>query len=622
MQKEYPKFEIEQLSDYIGDNPFIKKLHNKYCIEGSIVLTPFENEYLIKNFRFCGYEFHRFTVQVGKLTEKRIQEDYNLNRAVPETQIDTIVAETDEWYHASCRTASGRIYFWLFKEEVGDLYEQVYTVNSKVDFEELNGQLIGKSLYEHQEKGVQYLVHQKKCFLYDTVGAGKTYTSIGGALAAKSRKVLIICLSGKKIDWRKELAVWGKEAKIINGWKGWIEDDIQFTIINFDIIHKYHEFGRTSKKKPKLYRPLLEENFDCIIVDEIQRIKNPKAKRSKAIAALTAGATKVYGLSATPIEKNEDFYNICRTLNISVGDVVQSASEYHYNQWFPKFEEFVTHYCHGYKVVPKNTKIPPFWIKGKKIDGKTVINSNTYELHQRIKHKQRRRTTEKVMVGFPEKSRERLWYDLNSKEEREYEILFENYVKAKIIMREADKILLAALRDIAKPMSASKLEKIKFKYISKFNLNKDRAIDFHEGYEKMVVTHADVLLGKLSKGMEKNIDRGLTEKQYEHYLKTLKPVTLEESRELIDTILLRQYLAIKKAPHTISQIEAEVEDGNNCLVFTHFIEEFNQIAAAFPKQAVLIKSGMTPEKKQAAIDEYMTNPKKTIIIGNIISFYR
>lgn len=623
MKNKYLKFDTQLLYDYTGDNPFIKKLHDNYCVNSNLKLSDFQNEYLIKNFRYEGYSFDKLNVKVGDITENRIKKDFNLNRPIPEVTIDKIVGETDEWYHVKGNST----YFWLNKSEVGDLYKLVY-MQTHVNVDELNKHLHPKSLFKHQEEGVRFLVNQKKGFLLDTVGAGKTYTSIGGVVASECKKVLIVCLSGKKIDWRKELAVWGLDSKIISGHNGWIEDDIRFTIINFDIIHKYNETGRTSKKTPVLNKQLYNEKYDGIIVDEIQNIKSLDAKRSKAIASLTAApwVKCVYGLSATPIEKNEEFLNICLNLNISIGDIIYNKSDYHFNNWFPKKEQYIVDYCYGHKVIPKDTRKRPFWVKGKKINGVKEFNSNTYELHQRIKHKIRRRRTEKVIEGFPNKIRERMWYDLNSKEQREYEFIFENYVIAKSLMRKAEKLLIKGYISLLENLDNSRIDVLYYGFVNQFNQLKDLGDSFHEGYEKMVCKYIDGISERLKKASERKQEinetldvkfRQQKKEEFENQLLKWKNVDLSSSRELIETGLLRQYVAIKKVPHTVSLIKNKIECGKSCIVFTHYIEEFELLVKALGDSAVAVRSGWTPKKKHEAVEEFMTNDKKKVIIGNI-----
>jgi SNF2 family DNA or RNA helicase len=518
--KEYPEFNIGELYQYIGENPFILEVEKKYRENSFYELTPLENEYLIKNFKFKPYEFSTISVEVGKITEERLQKEYNLDRPVPKVTINTIVGETDDWYHVAYRKiGSNPLFFWISKEGISDLYEKVYGTYP-VDLEKLNAQFSKGNLYDHQEYAVKFLLFNKKCFLMDTVGAGKTYSSIAASIAGNCKNVLIICIAGKQLDWAKELKHWNKGSKIIWGENGWIEKKTEYTIIGCDVLTAYHEDKKG--KKGNLYRPLYNEEYDCIIVDEVQKFRNPKAKKSEVLKDLTAHpSTKyVWAMSATAIEKNEDFYDICRNLNLSVSDLIYSQNDYHFTQWYPKFEEFARRYCGAFS---QNGKA------GAKAFLRRTGNTNTYELAQRIRFIQRRRRTEKMVEGFPEKIVSELYFQLTNKQMLESKELYDNYIKKK-----GDK-------------------------------------------------------------------------------------AASEVRDLTETILLRQYYAIQKVEHTVKSVLSSIEDGKSCIIFTNFVEEYKLLKKGLAKYAVCVDSGQDGIKRQALIEEFMDNPKKMALIGNIKS---
>lgn len=610
MKTDFPKFDENQLLKYNGVNPFIIELKQKTLDSSKpFVLSEFENEYLINNFRYCGYSFEKMKISVGKITEARIQKEFNVSREISEILMDCIVGETEQWYHVSSPSPNGRVYMWLYKEEVGNLYEKVYT-NHYVDFEPLDS-LFGLKLKDHQKIGIQFLSYNPKSYLFDTVGNGKTHTSIGASLAVNAQRVLIVCLSGKKIDWKRELAVWNQDCKIIKGEKGWISDQKRYTIINFDIIQYYYELKTKTKATSELYRPLLDEKFDCIIIDEVQKIKSADTNVSKVLSELTAqkSVKYIWGLSATPVERNLEYLQLCLNLNMDISDLILSPANHHFTKWFSKLELFKERYCYGYKTKPKNgTK--PFWVLGKKINGIKVDNSNTHELHQRVKHLQLRRRTENSIEGFPEKTRSRLYQELTSKERQEYEELFDNYVKTKEIISDSDVVLSEAFKYLKGKMDNVGIDRLHYKYINQLSELKKRSEKFNDGHEKLVISYIDSSIERLKKAVEnkRNIE------DFEPQV----PKDLEKSRMLIERIILRQYLAIKKVPHTIHSVKSDNEDGKNCIIFTHFKEEFRLLSKGLAKNSVIVKSG-NAEKIQETVDEYMTNPKMKNIIGHIES---
>lgn len=424
---EYPKFNRLLLKGYKAPqeykhrSPVIKNLLREYQNNPSRELTSFENEYLIKNFRFKPFEFGKLTLEVGKKTEERIQKEFNISREVDVVKVNTLHGETDEFYHVSYKTKNNETFFWLYKDEIGDLYEKINLHRVDVNVDELNEQF-EYTLKNHQITGVAFLKNNPFGWLLDTTGAGKTHTSIAATISEGFERVLVVCICGKELDWKKELKCWGQDCKIITGTKGWIDTPKRYTIIHESLIRHYH---KPKGKNPNTH--LLDEKFDCIIVDEVQKFRSPKAKKSKVMTALSKQpqVKAKYLMSATPIEKNEHFYNICRVFNTSVTDLVYSSSDYPYYQWSKKFDEFVQVYCGGVKRKrkAKNGKLVDFWLR--------TGDTNTHELHQRFKHMMRRRRTEKVVEGFPEKIHYKLYAELSSVQQRKYDNLYEEYAQAK-----------------------------------------------------------------------------------------------------------------------------------------------------------------------------------------------
>lgn len=519
---EYPNFQLKELLQYSGNNPFIIQLEKKYRIDFNYELSEFENEYLLKNFKFSPFGFKDITLEVGSKTEEKIKKDFNLDRPVKNVTINAIVGETDEWYHVLFKKiGSSPVYFWLYKEEVGDLYEKNYS-RYPVNFEELNSNFSKGNLYEHQENAVKFLLHNEKCFLMDTVGAGKTYSSIAATIQGKCNKILIVCIAGKQLDWKKELKHWGQDCKIIWGENNWIDDDTKYTIIGCDVLTAYHQESKKGVKKETLYRPLYAEGYDCIIVDEVQKFRNPKAKKSIVLQDLTLhpNVKYVWAMSATAIEKNEEFYDICRNLNISISDIIYCKKDYHFSMVSAKFEEYVKRYCGAFLQNGK-TGTKPFL--------RRTGNTNTYELSQRIRYIQRRRRTEKMVEGFPEKFINELYFELTPGQKKEASELYDKY--------------------LAKKGNRSTME----------------------------------------------------------------------VKDLTETILLRQFYAIQKVEHTVKSVLSSIEDGKTCIIFTNFVEEYERLKKKLSKYAVCVDSGMDGKRRQAAIDEFMNNPNKFALIGNIKS---
>lgn len=90
-------------------------------------------------------------------------------------------------------------------------------------------------------------------------------------------------------------------------------------------------------------------------------------------------------------------------------------------------------------------------------------------------------------------------------------------------------------------------------------------------------------------------------------------------KDLIELILLRQFIANITIPYTIEMVENAIEMGKKIIVFTTFTEELETIKEHFGKKAVIHNGKMSAKEKQKSIDEFQENPKIKVFIGNIQS---
>jgi len=121
----------------------------------------------------------------------------------------------------------------------------------------------------------------------------------------------------------------------------------------------------------------------------------------------------------------------------------------------------------------------------------------------------------------------------------------------------------------------------------------------------------------------------LTEKNWKQYEalweEYLEKRTLEGKKngnlqkDLVELILLRQFIAAEAIPHTIEMVENAIEMGRKVIIFTSFTEELEILAAHFGKLAVKHNGPMTTNQKQKSVDAFQNNPKIKVFIGNIAS---
>jgi len=90
-------------------------------------------------------------------------------------------------------------------------------------------------------------------------------------------------------------------------------------------------------------------------------------------------------------------------------------------------------------------------------------------------------------------------------------------------------------------------------------------------------------------------------------------------KDLVELVLLRQFIAAEAIPHTIEMAENAIEMGRKVIIFTSFTQELEILAAHFGKLAVKHNGPMTNAQKQKSVDAFQNNSKVKVFIGNIKS---
>jgi SWI/SNF-related matrix-associated actin-dependent regulator 1 of chromatin subfamily A len=184
----------------------------------------------------------------------------------------------------------------------------------------------GLTLMDHQSEGVEFIADREGSLIAWEVGVGKTACAIGSINAASDKgfPALIICPAHLKHNWFRELK--GDPALKKKGWlvdksrtvgiaKGNYFPPTDVVIINYDILDRHKE-------------KLDSTNWSFAIIDESHYLRNPKAKRTRAVIGGRKGrgknghqwrplhAKRRVALSATPlVNKPEDLWAICNWLD-------------------------------------------------------------------------------------------------------------------------------------------------------------------------------------------------------------------------------------------------------------------------------------------------------------------
>jgi SNF2 family DNA or RNA helicase len=90
-------------------------------------------------------------------------------------------------------------------------------------------------------------------------------------------------------------------------------------------------------------------------------------------------------------------------------------------------------------------------------------------------------------------------------------------------------------------------------------------------------------------------------------------------RDLVELILLRQFIALKAVPHTIEMAEDIIENGGKVIIFTSFSEELLTLQEHFGRRCVAHHGSMNNKDKQKSVDVFQNNSDIKVFIGNIMS---
>jgi superfamily II DNA or RNA helicase len=155
----------------------------------------------------------------------------------------------------------------------------------------------------YQIQGIRFLLSHPSALLGDEMGLGKTIQAIislqGLFRNGQSRRGLILCPRSLLGTWEDELAKWAPEFFVLKVRGGredrkllW-ESPANIFLSTYETLRQDIEHGVE-----------LTHNFDVVLLDEAQKIKNPDAGLSQAVRHLRPAYR--WGLSGTPLENRTD----------------------------------------------------------------------------------------------------------------------------------------------------------------------------------------------------------------------------------------------------------------------------------------------------------------------------
>jgi SNF2 family DNA or RNA helicase len=158
--------------------------------------------------------------------------------------------------------------------------------------------------FPYQLQGIAFLMPRHAALLADEMGLGKTMQAIlalrllfHGGLA---RSCLVVCPKPLVLNWTRELRMWAPEVpfEVIGGdadarRASWFVSNCPLKLINYELLTRDASFACDERV-----------NFDVVVLDEAQRIKNSSSKTAQVVRSVKR--SRSWAMTGTPIENRPD----------------------------------------------------------------------------------------------------------------------------------------------------------------------------------------------------------------------------------------------------------------------------------------------------------------------------
>lgn len=175
--------------------------------------------------------------------------------------------------------------------------EAIKTVSAKSfeDFISTDGNRPFKFQIEGALFGIQ---SNARCLIGDEMGLGKTVQAemIIWSDELELTPFLVLCKSRLKIQWARENLRWTNKwiSQVIESENDFIMPGCKAYILSYDMLWRFKDI-ETFMKRIKI---------KCVVIDEVQHIKNTNSKRTNGVRKVCAGIEHIIALSGTPVKNN------------------------------------------------------------------------------------------------------------------------------------------------------------------------------------------------------------------------------------------------------------------------------------------------------------------------------
>lgn len=561
------------LKEYKGDNEYIIGLKNGVYAYKTTSLNDFQTDFILRNHDKEPVFINKI-VKVADWYGEKLQEKWNIDFTPKVLLIGWYLGDTENHYVFYCKyrrsQEKAEILFAPKNGILTDFLTEDFH-NVEVDFEKYEKQS-GRQIYEHQKEAVKFLISRQKSILALDMGYGKTFTAILAALEAGYEHILVVCPSSVKKTWENELKtlVDEKDITIVQGSK-W--NDAKFTIINYDILDNFYTIPTQTIKKKELNVDddgnVVTEYKEKEIISRSKKIINEAMSESQLFQAkydliIIDEAHRLSNNTSGRFKIMQDLIKRAKPKGIFeiTGTMITNSSKNLYNLLklidvpiTKDWQHFMERYCGAKFFYKKNER-----------------NAHT--------------------ALFCKSVGKREWSELTYDEKRRL-----------------DEVLEKKCRKICIPGEDTNMEELK-EIIKPYYLKRDK-----EEFKGIVSKTIKCLHYELTDD-EKRSYNDLWDKYLE--LQNDKEKT-EKNKKLIETSLMRQWLADKMIPRTINLTNKCIELGHKVIIFCAYDNEIDTFREAFGDKCVYHNGKLTEKKKNEAVEKFQNDESIKVFIGNIFS---
>ncbi len=164
--------------------------------------------------------------------------------------------------------------------------------------------------FPYQFEGVAFLYSRHAAVLADEMGLGKTMQAITAIRLLRRegqlRHVLLVCPKALVRNWQREFDSWAPELSVVpvegspsQRRARWEAENVAVKIANYEVVVR--DRCLLTAENPGDDPPL---QFDLVVLDEAQRIKNASSLTHKAVCSLAR--RRSWALTGTPVENGTD----------------------------------------------------------------------------------------------------------------------------------------------------------------------------------------------------------------------------------------------------------------------------------------------------------------------------